>query len=34
MHSDGDTLVLDIAQKGADHVIELAGLGHAYADLI
>jgi hypothetical protein len=34
VHSDGDTLVLDIAQKGADHVIELAGLGHAYADLI
>ena len=34
VHSDGDTLVLDIAQKGADHAIELAGLGHAYADLI
>lgn len=34
VHSDGDTLVLDIAQKGADHVIELAGLAHAYADLI
>jgi hypothetical protein len=35
IHTSGDTLVLDIAQKGvADHVIELAGLGHAYADLI
>jgi parallel beta-helix repeat protein len=34
IHTDGDTLVLDIAQKGADHVIELAGLGHVYADLV
>jgi len=34
VHADGDTLVIDIDQKGADHTIELAGLGHVYADLI
>ena len=34
VHTSGDTLVLDIAQTGPDHVIELAGLGHAYSDLI
>jgi hypothetical protein len=34
VHADGDTLVIDIDQKGADHAIELAGLGHVYADLI
>jgi hypothetical protein len=35
VHTSGDTLILDIAQKGqADHVIEIAGIGHAYGGLI
>jgi parallel beta-helix repeat protein len=34
IHTSGDTLVLDIDQKAGHHVLDLAGLGHAYADLI